>query len=534
MPDPIHSPLDRVPAPFDPKDLRRSTIAVPLWNAIEQELAQTDLFLKQFPDVLKDHNAAVFHRKEFPGGLDESRRITLERLQEAVAELKETATQTIDPYDPKTGLPEEISLAKLDGRVIRELLALDRGEIEPAIERIWPSLFDVTIDVNLDFKPTAEELQQCQTSDSRLVAQARIKEFIDQAKKEVGVTDEDQCVDEKAMKLIPQYVFARLEGKVIKKLVAIDQAAAATEAEASAVREVDLKLGATNQPPTNQPAPDAKPKKRRSTAQPPNAAPPISRDELIKQQKAVLIHRFLKIHHIWPDFKLRSCITKSIATVKADAAHRSFTAFGEGITWAVIDSGIQADHPHFRLNRNVDITSPYHADFTVTSGSGDPFNDQFGHGTHVAGIIAGEQSIEKKSDPKEMIAAWREFDADQEKVDPKQMALETISGIAPKCQLISLKALDRFGMGSAKSVIAALTHVQEINHHGREIHIHGVNLSLGYPFEPKWFACGHSPLCVEVNRLAKSGVVVVIAAGNSGYGGYCAYTRAAGVRDSVC
>src|SRR5271165_4441638 len=284
MPDSIHSPLDRVSAPFDPKDLRKSTIAIPLWNAIEQELAQTEGFLKQFPEVLKDHNAAVFHRKQFPGGLDESRRVALERLREAVAELKETTSQTIDPYDPATRLPEEVSLAKLDGRVIRELLAIDRGETESAIERIWPSLFDVTIDINLDFKPTAEEMQQHETSDSRIVAQARIKEFIDQAKKEVGVIDEDQCVDEKAMKLIPQYVFARLEGKVIKKLVAIDQAVAATEAEA---------------------------------------------DELIKRRKFALIDRFLKIHHIWPDFKLRSCITKTIATVKADAAHRSFHQLDE-------------------------------------------------------------------------------------------------------------------------------------------------------------------------------------------------------------
>jgi serine protease AprX len=524
MPDPIHSLLDRVPAPFDPKDLRRSTIAIPLWNAIEQELTQTEEFLKQFPDVLKDHNAAVFHRKEFPGGLEEARRVALERLKEAVEELKKSGPQTvaspqiIDPYDPNMKLPPEVSLAKLDGRVIRELLAIDRGEGVSAIERIWPTLFDVTIDINLAFQPTAEELQQHHTSDSRIVAQARIKEFIDQAKNELGIVDEDQSVDEKAMKLIPQYVFACLEGKVIKKLVAIDQGAAATEAEAAATKEIDLKLGAINPQPADQPVTEAKPKKRRSTKKLPDAMPPISREDLIKQRKMVLIHRFLKIHHVWPDFKLRNCITKSIATIKADAAHRSFTAYGDEIAWAVIDSGIQADHPHFRLNHNVDITSPYHADFTVASGPGDPFTDQFGHGTHVAGIIAGEQSIEKKSDPREMIVAWREFDANQEKDDPKQMALEAISGMAPKCRLISLKVLDRFGMGSAKSVISALTHVQEINHHGREMHIHGVNLSLGYPFEPKWFACGHSPLCVEVNRLVKSGVVVVIAAGNSGYG----------------
>ena len=43
-------------------------------------------------------------------------------------------------------------------------------------------------------------------------------------------------------------------------------------------------------------------------------------------------------------------------------------------------------------------------------------------------------------------------------------------------------------------------------------------MSLGYNFEPEWFACGQSPLCVEVDRLVKTGVVVVVAAGNTGYG----------------
>ena len=57
-----------------------------------------------------------------------------------------------------------------------------------------------------------------------------------------------------------------------------------------------------------------------------------------------------------------------------------------------------------------------------------------------------------------------------------------------------------------------------INGYGRRIQIHGVNLSVGYGFEPEWFACGQSPLCIEVDRLVRSGVVVVIAAGNTGYG----------------
>ena len=43
-------------------------------------------------------------------------------------------------------------------------------------------------------------------------------------------------------------------------------------------------------------------------------------------------------------------------------------------------------------------------------------------------------------------------------------------------------------------------------------------MSVGYEFEPEWFACGQSPLCVEVDRLVRSGVVVVVSAGNTGYG----------------
>jgi len=45
-----------------------------------------------------------------------------------------------------------------------------------------------------------------------------------------------------------------------------------------------------------------------------------------------------------------------------------------------------------------------------------------------------------------------------------------------------------------------------------------VNLSLGYDFDASWFACGASPLCKEIDRLVHSGVLVVVAAGNSGYG----------------
>ncbi len=90
--------------------------------------------------------------------------------------------------------------------------------------------------------------------------------------------------------------------------------------------------------------------------------------------------------------------------------------------------------------------------------------------------------------------------------------------MAPRCKLVSLKVLNESGQGSVSNIIAAIGHVQRINSYGRWIRIHGVNLSVGYQFEPEWFACGQSQLCVEVDRLVRSGVVVVVAAGNSGYG----------------
>src|SRR5258708_37906237 len=137
MPASNHHGFDHLPSPFDPKNLRRSTIAIPLLEAIEQELTETQDFLKEHPDVLKEHNVAVFHRTDFPGGLGEARQVIQQRLAGAIEEVKGDASRNrIDPYDPNTKLPEEISLGQLDNRVSRTPLALGRCENPPSIEEI--------------------------------------------------------------------------------------------------------------------------------------------------------------------------------------------------------------------------------------------------------------------------------------------------------------------------------------------------------------------------------------------------------------
>lgn len=92
-----------------------------------------------------------------------------------------------------------------------------------------------------------------------------------------------------------------------------------------------------------------------------------------------------------------------------------------------------------------------------------------------------------------------------------------VSGVAPAVKLVSLKVLDDAGEGEESSLIAALEYVARVNGQGDRLRIHGVNISLGYPFlYPEWFASGRSPVCMQVNRLVDQGVVVVVAAGNDG------------------
>jgi serine protease AprX len=226
------------------------------------------------------------------------------------------------------------------------------------------------------------------------------------------------------------------------------------------------------------------------------------------------------IFRIWPNHPVSPLLNRSVATVKGNAARATFGASGDGIVWAVIDSGIEGTHPHFKKHKNLELpNSLEHKDFSDGGAAGTgALVDRFGHGSHVAGIIAGEY-VPASADPPSPPAAAKTFVRDErnQSVDRREHITE-ICGVAPRCKLVSYKVLNDAGQGDVTRIIAALEHIAQVNGDGRDIKIHGVNLSVGYPFDPRWFACGQSPICAVVDRLVRSGVVIVVAAGNTGYG----------------
>lgn len=188
------------------------------------------------------------------------------------------------------------------------------------------------------------------------------------------------------------------------------------------------------------------------------------------------------LRRVWRDAQKRALLETSRRTVHAAAAHIAYEALGEGIEWAVLDTGIRAAHPHFSKYSNV-----VNETNCTTDANGD---DGAGHGTHVAGIIAGEY---------------------------EDRAGRRIAGVAPKTKLHVYKVLDNDGSGRDSWIIRALDDIASRNEAAGGPVIQGVNLSLGGSFDVSTYACGHSPLCRELRRLARQGVLVVLAAGNEGF-----------------
>ena len=178
------------------------------------------------------------------------------------------------------------------------------------------------------------------------------------------------------------------------------------------------------------------------------------------------------------------------AAIAATIARQSFRLTGKGIGVAVIDSGITAWHDDLYL---AGVRSPRAAprivhfkDFTKPSNpriwmSEQP-SDDYGHGTHVAGIIAGNG-----------------FDSNGAR-----------SGIAPGANLIGLKVLDANGQGYISDVIAAIDYAIAVR---KTYNIRVINLSVASGVFESYET---DPLTQAARRAVDAGIVVIAAAGNIG------------------
>ena len=241
-------------------------------------------------------------------------------------------------------------------------------------------------------------------------------------------------------------------------------------------------------------------------------------------------------------------IDRSVAATKADAARQLFNISCNDLAWAIVDSGIDAEHPAFegppdaqtgRRRRRVRAAYDFvglrklvSLDSHPATGPSAPNEDvdleeadrQFkqmrqrlrsgrpldwaqleplidisvgtpryrppvhDHGTHVAGILAAD--------------------------DPNGTGYR---GMCPDLTLYDFRVLDGEGRGEEFAIIAALQFIRYINARADQPLIHGVNLSLSLLHDVENYACGRTPICDECERLVASGVVVVAAAGNRGY-----------------
>lgn len=157
---------------------------------------------------------------------------------------------------------------------------------------------------------------------------------------------------------------------------------------------------------------------------------------------------------------------------------------GEGITVALVDTGVTAV-PDLAGRIVGDVPDP------ITEGrsgvcanfAGDgTCNDQYGHGTFLAGLIAGNGAS----------------------------SAGTFRGVAPKARIVSVKIAGRDGSSDVSKVLAAIQYVVTFRD---ELGIDVLNLSLGTDSTQSHRI---DPLNYAVQRAWQAGITVVVAAGNRG------------------
>src|SRR5688572_27310282 len=196
-----------------------------------------------------------------------------------------------------------------------------------------------------------------------------------------------------------------------------------------------------------------------------------------------------RVLKVWIDRPVVPTVERTGNAVGSTLARDAFGVSGRGVGVAVIDSGITAFHDDLydSHSNNAGASIVHFKDFTTSaSGNNDRPSDDFGHGTHVAGIIAGSGA-----------------DSDGRR-----------TGIAPGANLVGLKVLDAFGQGYISDVIAAIDYAIA---NKSAFNIRVINLSVAAAPTESYFT---DPLTLAAQRATQAGIVFVASAGNLGRNDY--------------
>jgi serine protease AprX len=189
------------------------------------------------------------------------------------------------------------------------------------------------------------------------------------------------------------------------------------------------------------------------------------------------------VAYISADRPLGSLSNDAAVAINASAAWQSHYT-GSGIGIALIDSGVNG---HRDLNTTGLLSLPrvvYNQSFVPGNSSS---ADAYGHGTHIAGLIAGNGVS-----------------------STGQMYSKTFKGIAPDARIVNLRVLDSNGGATDSTVISAINKAIALK---SSYNIRVMNLSLGRGVYESYKL---DPLCQAVEKAWKNGIVVVVAAGNYG------------------
>lgn len=155
-------------------------------------------------------------------------------------------------------------------------------------------------------------------------------------------------------------------------------------------------------------------------------------------------------------------------------------ATGTGVDIALIDTGVSTNAPGLKAANKV-LAGP---DFT---NEGNSLIDNFGHGTHLAGVMVGNQGGRRDDSSK-------------------------YRGIAPGARVVSVKVAAGDGITRQAAILAGMSWVLD-NHNTEGRNIRVVNLSLA---APRYASFTTDPVAEAAEILWQNGIVVVAATGNSG------------------